>query len=593
MKTKTKLTLLTLSLVNILHFSMFAKTNYAFADSSNYENNVFQMCEYQDQTNNLFLGDSIFNLDDKTIGLHNSICLNQPSTNHLSIALKYNVNIFNLNINKFTINLAFTNKDDPSNTLKLNEVFSDWRDFDYYSNSTLDILIQGKYLILTIDTSSLGDHFIFHGVDKDDYFFINIDSPTDLYVEEFLLIDYKNSNSLMTNYQNLYTKPERGNYQNTSIKHHNQTLSLVCDVNNPISIDELLNSVKAYDYSDNSEVEVTYNDISYLDAIDRKELGKYYLNLLATDSKNNTSVLKVEISLEDLYAPMINLLQEGDRIEIPISSCLTLGEKIDLNNYVIITDNYEQNLKLTNETQYFIYEDLQYKNVILSVVDSSGNRIDKAVNVRVYDDIYPTITSKEENIIVRPYQYKSADEIIDEYLTIQDNINVESINITNDTFSNNYKYVGSYSFEVSASDEEGNITTKTINVKVEDYQGPVFFIYEANLTLTSTNEYISATQMYNMLVKENKIKNKQYKVVEYANDVYNKNYKKEGTYQVYLACYDEDYQKEYIKVNLNITKGISKTNFFTKIGKFFENLFKTIEKFFSNIINKVVNWFKK
>ena len=120
---KIKITLLILILINILHLSRFEKEHYVQANTEDYINNVFQMCKYQDQTNNLFLGDSIFNLDSKSIGLYNSLCLKKTSTNHLSIALKYNIDIFNLDFEKFVLNVSFSNKDNPDNKLKIFETF--------------------------------------------------------------------------------------------------------------------------------------------------------------------------------------------------------------------------------------------------------------------------------------------------------------------------------------------------------------------------------------------------------------------------------------------------------------------------------------
>ena len=183
------------------------------------------------------------------------------------------------------------------------------------------------------------------------------------------------------------------------------------------------------------EVEVTYSDISYQQGIDQKKLGTYYLDLIAKDSKNNISTLKVEISLKDLYAPTINLINEGNLLRIPLSTCNEVGTQIDLNNYVIIADDYESNINLTSDSTYFIYQDLNQKDVTLRAKDSSGNIGSKHIKVQIYDDIYPTITCQEEVISLRPYQYASAEEIIKDYLTIEDNIKVKSTTISNDTFT--------------------------------------------------------------------------------------------------------------------------------------------------------------
>ena len=137
------------------------------------------------------------------------------------------------------------------------------------------------------------------------------------------------------------------------------------------------------------------------------------------------------------------------------------------------------------------------------------------------------------------------------------------------------------------------ITSKTINIVVEDHQGPVFFIYDANLSLYTSDSYISAGEMYNLLVRNNQVQYKKYRVIEYANEVYNENYQKVGTYEVVLSCYDEKYQKEYIKVNLNISKDPAKVSFLTKVGKFFNDILSWLRDFFSSVFKNISKWFTK
>ena len=99
--------------------------------------------------------------------------------------------------------------------------------------------------------------------------------------------------------------------------------------------------------------------------------------------------------------------------------------------------------------------------------------------------------------------------------------------------------------------------------------------------------------MYNLLVRNNQVQYKKYRVIEYANEVYNENYQKAGTYEVVLSCYDEKYQKEYIKVNLNISKYPSKVSFLTKVGKFFNDIFSWLRDFFSSLFKNTTKWFTK
>ena len=99
--------------------------------------------------------------------------------------------------------------------------------------------------------------------------------------------------------------------------------------------------------------------------------------------------------------------------------------------------------------------------------------------------------------------------------------------------------------------------------------------------------------MLNLLIDRNQMAYKKYKIVEYANEVYNENFQKAGEYDVLIACYDEDYNKELILVKLTITDAKTNINFFTQVKNFFTDIFENIKEFFEKAYNTVVSWFKR
>ena len=210
-----------------------------------------------------------------------------------------------------------------------------------------------------------------------------------------------------------------------------------------------------------------------------------------------------------------------------------------------------------------------------------------------YDDIKPTIEMENTNLTIYPFEYKSAQDIVNKLVTFSDNIKVTQTGIKDDNYTANYKKEGKYSFIVYACDEEGNYTEQKVNVSVEDNQGPVFIINEYFLSSYTTDEYLSAQNMLNLLINSNQMTYKKYKVVEYANEVYNENFQKAGEYDVLIACYDEDYNKELILVKLTITEAKNNTNFFTQVKNFFTDIFENIKEFFEKAYNTVVSWFKR
>lgn len=97
-----------------------------------------------------------------------------------------------------------------------------------------------------------------------------------------------------------------------------------------------------------------------------------------------------------------------------------------------------------------------------------------------------------------------------------------------------------------------------------------------------------------MLISQNKIEKKNYKIVEYTDNTYSENYKNPGKYQITIACYDEELNRDFIQINLNVKKEkAKKKNFFARIGDFFKKIGQAIKNFFSFIKNKIINLFQR
>lgn len=592
MKHKKTILMTVISAVSILQFSSIKQIN-AKAETSDYVDGAFQTWKYQDDCSNLFLGNSIFQINNRTIGLYQSLCLKAPANKSITMAFYINETFNEENFKSARIKAQFTDVNNPDNKMIIDESFTDLYDFAFRQMRDCDFYAFGNVIMLEFYTSDFSDKFIVHGSDKENYFQMDFDFGKDYVAELFYLGEVSDVDQIEADFESIYSPIEIGEYKDTILKYDNSTYSFTTNVTNPIPLNKLLEGFKAFDFSDNEEVSIDYEDVNYLDAIKNKELGKYYINLIASDSNNNISKLQVEVELKDYYAPEIIFPDDQNVIRIPISQCNEIGSTIDLNDFITIVDDYDKNPKITDETKNVTFDSLGSKNFTIKITDFSGNFITKKLNVEFYDDIKPTIEMADYNLNIYPFEYKSAQDIVSKLVTFNDNIKVTQTGIKDDNYTANYKKEGQYSFIVYAYDEEGNYTEQKVNVNVEDNQGPVFIINEYSLSFYTTDEYFSAQNMLNLLIDRNQMAYKKYKVVEYANEVYNENFQKAGEYDVLIACYDEDYNKELILVKLTITDAKTNINFFTQVKNFFTDIFENIKEFFEKAYNTVVSWFKR
>ncbi len=553
--------------------------------------NTFPIYDYQDNVKNYFLGNSVYEINRNMYSLNQSLCLKKTKTKEITMVFEFDKKITDQGLNLIEINMSISDPLNDSNSLYKCFKYDNIQDFCLEQLESFDFWINENCLFVNFYNGRMEDKFIINGSDSDNPFYVKIDSTIDYKLTRFFMDDHVLYTDNYNHYE--YTPPEIGDYINYSkIRYNNDSYTLNSNISKPFTIDEIKQNIKAYDYGDNQEIDINVLDHGYQDGIDKFTLGSYNVDLIATDSKNNQSILNLIINLVDIDAPSISL-KSGDKIKIPVSSCQEIGTKIDLNQYVNVQDNYDQDLHLDKDFSSINFSEIGTKTLTLKATDSSKNTTQIQIQVEFYDDIKPTILG-ESTIKILPYQYKDAKSILDQNFNVTDNHQLNEIGIKNDTFSSNFSKTGTYNFTIYAIDAYGNTNEKIVTVVVEDVSGPVFFIDEINLNLYTNNQYLSAREMVNMLISQNKIEKKNYKIVEYTDNTYSENYKNPGKYQITIACYDEELNRDFIQINLNVKKEkAKKKNFFARIGDFFKKIGQAIKNFFSFIKNKIINLFQR
>ena len=200
-------------------------------------------------------------------------------------------------------------------------------------------------------------------------------------------------------------------------------------------------------------------------SLDTKQIGKYQVDVSATDQFNNESVKTIEIEVVDNEAPEIEILgaDNGYVIEVPING------SSDLASYIKATDNVD------GDVTPFIESDVALdatksgiQNINVKISDTYGNETKETLSFLVSDIEAPVITLKAGEQVVA--DYNSEFNPLD-YMTVTDNIDTQ-VQITTDQKVDTQLLDQNQEITVSATDAAGNVSTHKLSVTVKDISGP-------------------------------------------------------------------------------------------------------------------------
>lgn len=406
---------------------------------------------------------------------------------------------------------------------------------------------------LTTNVNTLEDYWI-----ADRYFILHEDiiDPNDYPVEELLYLGPRIS------YQEL---------------EHNQVSNIQTNVNDPITINEIQNSIVIiddYDGDITNEMEIITDEYSENSNI----LGNYQIVFKATDTFDNTSTFTLNIEVYDDSNPIItgtNIYRTNQINPIDINtikSAITANDNYDGNisdNLILVSDNYSQN-----------FDKLGTYQIIYEVSDSSNNSSSYTVTVIVEDKVAPIIKGPAEFIIGNDETLTI--EQISEQISASDDVDgVLTPFIIGEDYSKNYNKVGSYFIEYKVVDSAGNTDYHIVDIIINDKIPPIFFLNNSIINISLNANMMNVNQIIDVVKSHNNISDFDYEIIS---DTYSSNLGKSGTYYVVLDVNNENYQ---IKVNILDDDKIkepsiddSNINIFTKIWKSIINIGRNIGIFF-------------
>jgi len=354
-----------------------------------------------------------------------------------------------------------------------------------------------------------------------------------------------------------------------------------------LTVDDLKNSLSAYDFGDGEFHDVKLVSDNYTDNRDTLETNLDVV-FSSTDSRGNTSTFTYRIVITDSVPPEISPLEE----KLCFSYTDTLTEEKLLSCFSF-SDNYldEIDSRRITDFNFNLGENYIGKiNFTVEASDISGNICTLDASAEIIDDIAPEINGEDE-IVIKAGEKLTDEEIISHYSATDEIDGQTEVTIKCNNLEGNYNSIGIYTCEIESKDSSNNVATKTIFLQVVDSTGPSFYVNEGTITQFGSH-MISSDEVVESLVRSNQLPKKNYVYSEFLYGNYQgKNGEIEiGTYNEKVAAHADDGSIEYASVTIivkseeqNISK--HKVSFWEKIALWFVNLWKAIRHFFSRLFN--------
>ncbi len=231
--------------------------------------------------------------------------------------------------------------------------------------------------------------------------------------------------------------------------------------------------------TDNSDGDISTSIMIDSSAVNTQTIGDYQVTYDVNDSSNNpaTQAIRV-IQVRDTTAPIITLSGNA-------SVSINQGESYS-DAGANVEDNYDSDVTITTNNPVNTSIVGEY-TIIYTATDSSGNSASKSRTVTVNDVTAPIITLGGDNPFTLEVNTPYNEPGVTAIDAIDGNINVSSSGLATTAT------VGDYTITYSATDNAGNVATKTRTVHIVDSTKPSITLNgNATITLEVGSSYSDA-----------------------------------------------------------------------------------------------------
>lgn len=340
------------------------------------------------------------------------------------------------------------------------------------------------------------------------------------------------------------------NADSVQLVNSNYKYSYTTTVDDPITLEELINEIdlNAYDSLGNNITAniVVSNPGSYIANVLNQPstqsiiLGNYPVEYRVYDKYGNTNVFKINISVVDNLAPVID-----ER-----SICCYDFNKLEVNENtielikrgIIVSDNHDYELNYYFDEGFALLTAMGFNRVKLIVSDKSGNESYIFMEISIEDEIGPKIyadtTYFTTTNIEEPLPIESIISLCGIYsIDLETNLECD-IEVDYDNYTPNYNKNGVYIIRMFARDINGNITSFYVYIEVIDNIEPTFYLSTTKVTITTdvTFDIDKASE----LIKNKRLARNENYSLNIEKDDYTINKEKPGTYLYKVKATYED-----------------------------------------------------
>lgn len=274
-----------------------------------------------------------------------------------------------------------------------------------------------------------------------------------------------------------------------------------------------------------------------------------YSDNVAPNFTNNDYYIPVSVDSPLTSTGILSKITAVDETDGDVSSRVEL-----------VSTTYDYNAIIDNDI-----DQLKTHDFVVKVDDLSGNEKTATFYVRVYDIVKPTLSGESTIKISYDEDKLDTDDVIDEYLTYEDNYSpVENIDIVlkSNNYSSSYNVVGSYSLIYYATDYSGNNSEDfTITINVVDEKAPIIVApttIECNNSCLLLRDEITSK----ISVSDGYDGNINYTLTGYDN--YKNSYSFVGNYELTISAKDSSGNNSTHIITLNNTDKIAPDFFVPK-----------------------------
>ena len=269
--------------------------------------------------------------------------------------------------------------------------------------------------------------------------------------------------------------------------------------------------------------------------------GSYTVIAKATDEAGNSSQATATITVTDTTAPTISAinavvsqtyttkLTEAElKALFKVSDDVTATDKIVV---TIVTDNYTA--KYNTPGSY---------TVTAKAADEAGNTAQATVTIKVIDDIKPVIVLTKEIKTTTQLALTMAD--IAKYVKATDAIdgNITPQITDKDGYLTKTNKVGTYNFEVTATDKSGNVAKETFVIIVEDKDVPVITVSGYTITAAAGQVY-KRSDIIKFLIQTGQLSEEEADAVSVESNYFDSENPEAGNYELTITRADGSVQQ--------------------------------------------------